>query len=171
MIRFLESIGISNTDDFDMEFISCSKSSVDDQFFMFCIKKETPWDFGLLDQYLLGTKQIKYKCNIDFTYGTDITCKDIEKLIKDFYFNRFFIEADFKVLLNGSECVVDFPNDDGAEEFYLFLDDLKDIFKVINYHFNLKLFVNEKPFEKECPVEEDTVDEPINEEAPEGELT
>ncbi|MCB9500020.1 MAG: PolC-type DNA polymerase III [Erysipelotrichaceae bacterium] len=171
MIRFLESIGISNTDDFDMEFISCTKSSVDDQFFMFCIKKETPWDFGLLDQYLLGTKQIKYKCNIDFTYGTDITCKDIEKLIKDFYFNRFFIEADFKVLLNGSECVVDFPNDDGAEEFYLFLDDLKDIFKVINYHFNLKLFVNEKPFEKECPVEEDTVDEPINEEAPEVELT
>ena len=35
MVRFLKSIGIENIDDFDIDFISCQKSKVDKNFFIF----------------------------------------------------------------------------------------------------------------------------------------
>ena len=42
--RFLKSINIENIEDFDLDFVSITKSKVDNNVFVYVFKKYSPWE-------------------------------------------------------------------------------------------------------------------------------
>ena len=103
MVRFLKSIGIENIDDFDIDFISCQKSKVDKNFFIFNIKKVTPWNFGILEEFKNGLLNIKtYNYSFSFIYQDEITLNSLEGLIEDAFFNLAYEKLNCEFSLNNS---------------------------------------------------------------------
>ena len=51
MIRFLNSIGIEDIDDFDLDFEMISRDRFDNKKWNMIIVKETPWNYQLLRRF------------------------------------------------------------------------------------------------------------------------
>ncbi len=94
MKRFLSSIGLTNFDDYDMDFVSCTKSPYDNDLFLFEVEKDTLWDYKKLDIFLKSLVNItSYQYRINYIYKQQINLDYITSFVKDVYFN-----LDFNVL-------------------------------------------------------------------------
>ena len=61
MVRFLKSIGIEDTEDFDLDFQMLSKNRFNKEQLDMVIVKETPWDYLKLQRFQEGLMTINYK--------------------------------------------------------------------------------------------------------------
>lgn len=153
MIRFLRSIGIENIDDFDIDFISCQKSKVDKNFFIFNVKKETPWDYRYLDQFKTSLCNIKtYNYSFSFIYAEIITLDSLKKLVEDVYFNLTFekLECDFE--LNNSIILLTFSTKIKYEAFEKYKKDIESLFSFINYPFSINVILKEEKKNEEIAI-------------------
>ena len=98
--RFLKSINIENIEDFDLDFVSITKSKVDNNVFVYVFKKYSPWEARCLDEFLSGLNSITtYKADISFIYDSDIKIEDVIEIVDSKYFNEFYstFNIDYKV--------------------------------------------------------------------------
>ena len=155
-IRFLNSIGINNVDDYDLDFDVITKSKYFRDRFIFSVKKKTPWEFKKLDAFLNGLRNItSYTYEFNFVYETKPDNESLFQLINEWYFNREFKDIPAqKVEIDGSEFSL-FVFEEGKEEFTNSLTkDLEMFLSFISYPCKLKI---EKaiPEEDKMPWEED----------------
>jgi len=136
--RFLNSIGL-NQDDYDLDLLSCTKSTMDRNLFVFQFSKETPWEAKELSLFLDALNEIRtYKYEMNFSYKTEITGEDAIEIIKDKYFSLAsnYLNVDFEI--NFSDIIFKFKNIEEKEEFDKNIQDLQGFLKFINYNFFLK---------------------------------
>ena len=147
--RFLNSIGL-NQDDYDLDLLSCTKSTMDRNLFVFQFSKETPWEAKELSLFLDALNEIRtYKYEMNFSYKTEITGEDAIEIIKDKYFSLAsnYLNVDFEI--NFSDIIFKFKNIEEKEEFDKNIQDLQGFLKFINYNFFLKSeFFDEIKLEK-----------------------
>ena len=116
--RFLNSIGIIDVESFDMRFLSIKKDPNKDNFFIYDIEKDTPWNFKLVNQFINSLNNIvSYDYKLIFEYKHEIEEIDIISLIKDWYFNHEFKECPFNIHLENHDIIITFINDQDEKDF------------------------------------------------------
>ena len=83
MFRFLTSIGISNPERFDMDFDLVGRDSFDHNFVHMSIRKETPWEETMLEEFKQGLSRINYPYSLRFSYSIEPTFNDVDSLFQD----------------------------------------------------------------------------------------
>jgi len=143
-LRFLNSIGIHDSDSFDLVLASCIKSKYDKDLFIFSFIKETGWDYGTLERFLNGLSSITtYKYQITYSYNTNLKSDRLIALINDWFFNKAHTIAKFKVSysldrLDTFLTLIFDTKEEKAKFDTLYANELNDFFKMINYGFVIK---------------------------------
>ena len=158
-IRFLHSIGIEDIDDYDLDFETITKSKYYPNHFVFSVKKETPWEYKKLDQFLNGLSNItSYNYEFNFVYDVKPDANNIFSLIKEWYFNHEYKELlpeDFsKASLDGNEITL-YANNDHNDLSLKLIPDIESFLSFISYPNKIKIEIN-KEVEDKMPWEDDT---------------
>ncbi len=163
--RFLNSIGIIDVESFDMRFLSIIKDPNKDNFFIYDIEKDTPWNFKLVNQFINSLNNIvSYDYKLNFEYKHEIEEIDIISLIKDWYFNHEFKECPFNMHLENHDIILTFFSDEDEKDFDKIKLDLKSFLDFINYNFNIKEEIKNTDEIEEVIDDIDTKNEEVNEE-------
>ena len=158
--RFLKSLGIEETSDFDMKIDQIVKSSYDKNFLTITFKKDTPWNYYLVEKFMSGLNSLTaYKAKVIFTYDCPIYGNELKELISDWYFNCAHKKENFEIFvpLSEDDKTINFVFKTIAEENEFndkYLRDIKDFLSSISYNFDIVLKDNEI---KEEAKEEDFV--------------
>ena len=152
--RFLKSLGIEETSDFDMKIDKIVKSSYDKNYLTITFKKDTPWNYYLVEKFMNGLNSLTaYKADIIFIYDCPIYGLELKELISDWYFNYSHKKENFEIFvpLDENDKTINFVFDsinDEKEFNEKYLKDLKDFLSSISYNFE----INSK--NKEIQIEE-----------------
>ena len=142
MERFLRSIKIDDIEDFDMDFTNITKSNFDRNYFIYDIRKSSPWTYHLLEIFINALSNINsYKYEITFTYEAKPTFDDIKTLISDFIFNRKFDSSCYEVNSDSAYISIKFLDDKENQNKEIYRD-LVALLNFVNYNSPIKLIVN-----------------------------
>ena len=146
MIQFLKSIGINDISSFDIDFdnvgFDCFKNLV-----LFDIKKESPWDYFVLSEFLMALSNVHYKFEINFTYGFEDNAELTKKLFKEFYLDGYFVDFPFEITLDDN-ITIHLPNEEEAKKAELYVNQFNEIISFIGYK-SKALFVIDEISENE----------------------
>lgn len=154
MVKFLNSIGIEDCSNFDIDFIKITKDA--DNTFNYFIKKDTPWKYKDLIIFSNALNNIKYKYNIFFSYEKNFNEEELHSFIDDFIFNNIFetINYSLKLEFNNLNIIFDNNYENNKNTFEsMILDDLKSLFNFINLNYVIK-FIDGSKSENEIKEEE-----------------
>ena len=162
--RFLVSIGLKDIDRFDMTMpFAVMNPYVKDQVDM-VIEKDTPWDFALLDEFILALGKIRYKYTLRLSYAEEPTEEDVAALFFNWYFSHFHDTPTFSVEKKEEGVLVfTYESEEEKDKNHRPLMDFKDLLQLINYPFT---FVEEI---HAAPAPEEVKEEPAPEPEPEPE--
>ncbi|MCQ2771751.1 MAG: PHP domain-containing protein, partial [Bacilli bacterium] len=170
MNRFLNSIGILDVEYFsDLSFEVAKWDSNDKKLFCMTIKKNSPWDPELLEEFKQGLDLITYRYVLRFSYVNQPRLIDVKKLFESWQFTRgyfddfFFKEKDEQTLIIGTSNPMM-----GEEKLHEIAKDFGEYLKWLSYPFFLESDINLMPRSNELPVEKQVIEEltPIEEPTP-----
>ena len=78
--RFLQSVGIEDTDRFDLSFVLAARNPYKKNQVDMVIEKTVPWEYALLDEFIQASSRIQYEYTLRFTYLNDPTEEDVASL-------------------------------------------------------------------------------------------
>ncbi len=138
MIRFLNSIGIENTGDFDMDFSYAKLDPNDQSVFKMVIKKETGWDYFLFDEFLSGVGKIEYPYSLSFEYE-NISDESVERFFSDYLTSQgyaFFIVEGHAL---DNVLTITYQNESDLEILKDVRDVLNELFEFLCYPYKVVL--------------------------------
>ena len=159
--RFLKSLGIEDPSDFDMKIDSIVKSSFDKNYLTITLRKDTPWNYSLVEKFMVGLNSLtSYKAKVIFIYDCPTYGKELKDLIIDWYFNSTHKKENFELFipLSGDDKTINIVFNSKQEENEFnqrYLKDLKDFLTSISYNFDISLKNNEikEELKDEEPIE------------------
>ena len=138
--RFLKSINIENIEDFDLDFVSITKSKVDNNVFVYVFKKYSPWEARCLDEFLSGLNSITtYKADVSFIYDSDIKIEDVIEIVDSKYFNEFYSTFNIDYKVDGLKIFVNV-----SEEKVSFFENINSLLSYISYPYRFVINVIEE---------------------------
>ncbi len=156
IIRFLNSIGIDDTQDFDMSFSRIQKKPRSKDTYQYLIRKETPWTYELFDKFLSGLNTITtYKYEIEFIYGEKISLDSLTEFVKKWYLSTTSNELTAAISLTFNELNFLFENPYDENEFLKSKGELASLFNFINYNFTISTSNNNGDLDKEELVDQE----------------
>ena len=136
MVRFLKSIGISNFEDFDLDFDMLGKNRFKkDQLDMVIVKK-TPWKYYLLRQFQDGLNTITYPYSIRFSYISRPTKDDVIEIYKDWYQTIYRIPSELELSVSEFVIHVDYIDEEQEKKYKDSMTDFMSFLDFINYEFS-----------------------------------
>ncbi|MBQ7243084.1 MAG: PolC-type DNA polymerase III [Bacilli bacterium] len=156
--RFLQSVGIEDTDRFDLSFVLAARNPYKKNQVDMVIEKTVPWEYALLDEFIQASSRIQYEYTLRFTYLNDPTEEDVASLFFEWYFARY--GAIPPASLDKKEqgvLLISYPNQEARDRSERSIKDFRDLLKYVNYPFVIEETVKEPEPE---PVAEETQPEP-----------
>ena len=98
MVRFLNSLNIKDIERFDMDFDLVARNEFIHEQIDMMIIKNTPWEYGLLEEFMEGLNIIGYPYTMSFSYRRQPTVYDAISLFNDWF------SSDFDLFNNLCEC-------------------------------------------------------------------
>ena len=144
MLRFLKSIGITNTEDFDLSFDICTKSILNKNILDMVICKDMPWEYELLKEFQEGLSTITYQYNLSFSYRNKPSLENVRQLFLNWYKSINHIPYDKEVEIKDNYLDFIFSSPDEYEEYKDNVDEFKDFLKFINYDINIETEIIKK---------------------------
>lgn len=146
--RFLKSIGLDETIDFNMKISKIVKSKVDKDYLTILFAKDTPWNYHDFSKFMEAINSLtSYKVNSQFEYKCDILNDELTNFIIDWYFNAFHKDIDFEISYlqkSNNTVTFKFKDDKSLDQFKKEkLSLLKDFLSSINYSFLIDLISSE----------------------------
>ncbi len=144
MLRFLNSIGIENTEKFDLDFLKISKETGGAKLdkYRYYVVKDTLWDFDTLIEFKDKLSSINsYEYEFIFSYKEKMNKDFLENFIHDFIYSKIFDDLDIYIHLN-SKLKIYFLNELDLSNFELIEDELKELFSFVCYDFPIETFVD-----------------------------
>ena len=145
--KFLNSINIENTEDFDMEFLSIIRSDYDNNLFIYTIKANNPLTYKLAKEFLDATKNIKnYDCKINIINERAINDHELKEFITDFFNDYLNSSLYFDITVTNDYINFIFQDDKLNEKFLNSKEyiDLQNILNFFGYKKEIKFIVNKK---------------------------
>ena len=97
IIRFLESIGLEDVTRFGMDFELVACDAKNKSLVHMTIRKETPWDYALLTEFLDALQNASFNMDIRFVYAEEPGEEDISELFSNFCFEKYRLMSDISV--------------------------------------------------------------------------
>ena len=151
MIRFLNSIHVSNVDDFDMDFEMVGYNRFDKKRLDMVIVKQTPWKYSLLREFQDCLQNIEYKYLLRFSYLVRPNFRDVETLFEDWYQTLYRLPHNLEV--SGTDdgyMNIEYQDEAEQEQYKLQIEDFRAFLDFINYDFVITETV--KPKEDEITI-------------------
>ena len=134
MVRFLNSIGISDTDRFDLDFDSVQRNPFDRDLIEMQIVKDKPWDYSMLKEFQDGLSMIKYAYNLSFSYRNRPNIYDAINLFRDWYRSIYFTESPLDI--EAERATINFLGSEETLSKYNFvIEDFKSFLHWLGYDF------------------------------------
>ena len=178
MYRFLKSIGIDNTEDFDVRFDLCTRNMFNRQQIDMVIVKDTPWSYPLLQEFQEGLNTITYKYSLTFFYIQKPSLDDVIRLFEDWHLSIYRIKSDAYLRSQGDHLIFSFESEEEKKKNASMVRDFKDFLGFIFYDFIVEAKVEHIPESKRnktpkfkleiqesasSTIEEETIEENIQE--------
>ena len=139
MISFLNSIGITNVEDYDIDFDMVGRNRFKYEQIDMIITKETPWQYDLLKQFQDGLNTVSYPYFLRFIYRTKPTVENVIELFKDWYRSIYRIPTTANVTsLDASTINLEFANIEEMTKYASIVRDFKDFLLFICYEFSIE---------------------------------
>lgn len=137
--RFLNSLKITNTDDFDMSFDLCEWGPIKEhnkRVLLMVIRKDEPWTYELLDEFLVSLKNIDYQYQLSYIYNATISQDDVYHLLTEWYYakNGLCFLEDYHYEKN--EIVIESDNEEKLNEQ---LQEFNQLLHDIDYNFKVRV--------------------------------
>jgi len=133
MIRFLNSIGISDVDDFDVDFDLVGMNAFVKTQVDMAIVKDTPWQYYLLERFQNGLSTIDYSYTITFSYKEKPTYFDAFHIIEGWYRANYRAAEPFKLREDHDRIVLTFASIEKRDKFEPIMAELKAFFRFLGY--------------------------------------
>ena len=143
MVRFLNSIGIFNVDDFDIDFDMLGKNRFKKDQLDMVIVKNTPWDYYLLRQFQDGLATITYPYSIRFSYINRPTGDDVQSLLKDWYQTIYHIPSNINLEISEYIIHIVYMGEEEEKRLSPILKDFMSFLDFLCYEFSLTSEVKE----------------------------
>ena len=127
MIRFLNSIGINNIDDFDMSFELVGRNRFKKEQIDMVIAKTHPWNYDLWCRFQMALMNITYPYNLRFSYINKPTSDNVIQLLSDWYMSLYHLPIALNIKIIDIEHIeVVFADEKEANQFESIIKDFKD---------------------------------------------
>lgn len=134
MSRFLTSIGIEDTERFDLSFILAARNPYNKDQVDMAIEKQTAWAFPLLDEFVQAVGNIRYPYTIRFSYACDISQEDVATLYYEWYFGRYQTIPSCPLTAGSGETLtILYPSEEAKADNARIIDDFRSLLRFINY--------------------------------------
>lgn len=148
MNRFLRSIGIEESEDFDLDFVLVGRNPYQKERVDMVVSKVIPWEYSLLDRFISASGNIHYPYSLRFTYLNMPEANDVVSLLADWYLARFSTLPPCGIEEEGEEKLsFIYADEESLEAGKDWEKDFLSLMKFINYPFEFSSKV--KPFKAE----------------------
>jgi len=137
MLRFLNSIGIADAGRFDLDFDLVARDSYDRKKVNMAIAKQTPWEYGLLQEFQEALGEIKYPYSLRFSYVVAPSCEDCVSLFNGWYLSLYHGLPGFHFESCEGSIKVIYPSEKSAKESPSIIEDFRSYLKWLNYSFSI----------------------------------
>ena len=136
MIRFLHSIHIENTDDFDIDFEMVGRNRFKREQIDMVIVKDTPWKYHLLREFQDGLNTIDYPYLLRFSYKVRPNFNEVDALFEDWFQTIYRLPHNLNITGNDEGFIYIEYNDEAEKEQYQdAIKDFRDFLSFICYEF------------------------------------
>ena len=137
MISFLNSIGIEDFENFDMDFEMVGRNRFDKNQIDMVITKEKPWNYRLLSRFQNGLNSITgYKYSLRFCYLEKPTPDNVLQLLNDWYVSiyRFPLNLNTKIV-DIENIMITYISEEEKVQFSPIIKDFRDFLDFLSYDF------------------------------------
>ena len=164
IIRFLESLGLEDVTRFGMDFEFVASDSRNKSLVHMTIRKETPWDYALMTEFMDALQNATFLMDIRFVYAEEPGEEDVSELFSNFCFDKYRLMSDISVKCQDGHYVT--KKEEGIEAA---VQDFNELLAFLSYGLKIEV-VDELKEEKPEPKKEEVKVEPQPvEETPEEE--
>lgn len=135
MIRFLNSLDITDVDSFDLDFDLVGMNAIIKAQVDMAIVKDTPWHYDLLERFQRGLSAITYPYTLTFSYKEKPTFYDAVHLIENWYRANYRTALPFEVRDDHGQVVLRFNDEQKRSNFAPIMAELKEFFRFLCYEF------------------------------------
>ena len=154
MVRFLNSIHITNVDDFDIDFEMVGYNRFNPKQLDMVIVKEKPWKYSLLRQFQDGLENITYKYLLRFSYLVRPNSDDVLSLFEDWYQTIYRLPHNLNIQVTKEDVLnVEYADEAEKEQYQTAIEDFRSFLDFLSYEFVITESI--KPEEEEVEVVSD----------------
>ena len=136
MLRFLKSIHIENTDDFDVDFDLVGRNRFKKEQVDMIIVKDTPWKYHLLREFQDGLSTIEYPYFLRFSYKVRPDFNDVNSLFEDWYQTLYRLPPNIVLVdLEEGRIFIEYANEAEKEQYHPVVNDFRDFLSFLCYEF------------------------------------
>ena len=148
MRSFLNHIHIENIDDFDLDFEMVGRNRFNYQQIDMIIRKDNPWQYDLLRQFIDGLGSIDYPYTLHFSYINKPTSEDAIALFSDWFRFIYRSESDIELTpADSSTILVQYLDESFKNRNESIIKEFKSFLSFISYDF-IDIVEEIKPEEK-----------------------
>ena len=138
MIRFLKSIGIENISSFDMSFDLVKYDLFNPKQLNMVIRKETPWDYSLLRQFIDHLSNISYQYKLSFCYSNFPQVEEVKSMFYDWYQELYRVPSNVEINVKDKKLIFILNSLEDCEKYKSIIKDYQDFLNFIGYDFSLE---------------------------------
>ena len=144
-MRFLNSIGIDEVDNFDLDFEMISRDRFDNNKWNMIIVKETPWEYQNLRVFQDALFNVSYSYSLIFSYLQRPTSNDVLQLFLEWYQTLYKVPADLDIFSDEEyHLLIVYKNEAEQKSYKNAISDFKEFLKFINYEFTITETIKEE---------------------------
>jgi len=160
MLRFLTSLGLADPERFDLDFELVGRDASNPKKVIMAIRKDTPWDVSLLEEFQSGLATVKYDYALRFSYEKSPDFDSVDQLFEDWYLSHYHGIPPFQLTPGDDSAIYTFlPEDNSNGTASGIIDDFNALLKYLSYPFAVSIQGSETArasAAKETPVAEPT---------------
>lgn len=138
MTRFLTSLGLNDIERFDLSFDRLERNPNNKDVWEFLIRKETPWEYYLLREFLAALSAISYRYHLQFVYSITPKPADVIALFEGWYSSIYLLPPSIEMGVTFDDMVeFVFHSDQEEAEHVTILKDFKAFLAYIGYQCHL----------------------------------
>jgi DNA polymerase III subunit alpha, Gram-positive type len=133
MKRFLNSIGISETECDDLDFDALIKNPFDHKQLDMVIIKDQPWEYPILNKFVNAILHLNYKCSFKFNYRKKPDANDVLDVFSGWYQNKFRIMDNLVSEVHENRLTFIYENEAEKNQYDSVFNEFALFLEFINY--------------------------------------
>jgi DNA polymerase-3 subunit alpha (Gram-positive type) len=149
MSRFLSSLGIADPSLFDLDFELVGRDSANPNKVIMAIRKETPWEMSLLEEFQTGLSTVKYDYAMRFSYCEAPSFESVDQLFEDWYLSHYHGIPPFQLVPGEGSAIHAFiPEGLSQGTMQGIIEDFNALLSWLSYSFKVTLEEGNAPIEE-----------------------